>query len=119
MTSTSILATVARLILASIAGTLVKDGYLQSSGTEAFIGAGMMIATGLWGIWNSYGKDIAKAELDIIRAKVLDAAAKAQRSPAAAPSVLAALDAHVAATTPLAGPAGPAEQAVADKPKAA
>lgn len=112
----SVLATVARLALASIAGSLVKDGYLQSSGTEAFIGSGMLIATGLWGIWNSYGKDIAKAELDLLRARVLDAAAKAKQSGTAqAPAAqLSDLAAHVVATTPAAGP-GPVEQSVVGK----
>jgi hypothetical protein len=98
--------TVTRLILASVAGTLVKDGYMQSSGTEAFIGAGVMMATGLWGIWNSYGKDIATAELDILRAKVLNAAAKAKQTPGAAPAALASVAAHVEATAPVGAPAG-------------
>ncbi len=107
----SLLATIARLILASIAGTLVKDGYLQSSGTEAFIGVGMMIATGLWGVWNSYGKDIAKAELELLRARVLNAAAKAQ-SPDRL-QALASVAAHVQATAPPAAPAASAAPPVA------
>lgn len=96
----SLLATLARLALASVAGTLVKDGYLQSSGTEAFVGGGMLLATGAWGVWNSYGKDIAKASLDLLRAKVMLAAAKAQASPSVAPQALASVAAHVAATAP-------------------
>lgn len=105
----SLLATLARLALASVAGTLVKDGYLQSSGTEAFIGGGMLLATGAWGVWNSYGKDIAKASLELLRAKVMQAAAKAQASPSVATQALASVAAHVVATSPETVPPAPVQ----------
>lgn len=101
MDKKTIFGTLTRLALASIASTLVKDGYLQSSGSEAFIGAGMLIATAVWGVWNGYLKDIAKAELEILRAKVQFAAAKARTNPSTALPSLSSLDAHVTATAPL------------------
>jgi hypothetical protein len=97
------------------AGALVTHGWLAAGNTEIFIGIGMAVATYLWSFWTDYGSVIAKAALDILRAKVLNAAAQAQRTPTAAPAALAALDTHVTVTTPLTGPAGPVEQAVADK----
>lgn len=100
MDAKTILATLTRLVLASIAGTLVKDGLLQASGTQTFIGAGMLVATGMWGLWNGYGKDIAKASLDILRARVLNAAAIANAHPASAATALSGVVAHVVATSP-------------------
>lgn len=108
MDTKTILATLTRAMLASTAGALVHHGVMQSSGTEAFIGAGMLAATGAWGLWNGYGKDIAKASLELLRARVLAAAARAQAAPALAPQALASVAAHVEATTPVAAPASPA-----------
>lgn len=57
---------------------------------------------------------MAKASLDLLRAKVLNAAAAAQRTPAQAPIALDKLAAHVVATTPPeAPPAQPAAPPVA------
>lgn len=109
------LSNLATTALKGLAGVLVGHGYLQASGTEAFIGVGMLVLTYVYSFWKDYGRSIAKASLDILRARVLDAAAKAQRNPGMAQTVLASLDSHVAATTPVSGPAGPVEQAVADK----
>lgn len=100
MNATTSLATITRLMLGAIAGALVHHGYLASSGSEAFIGAGMLVATGAWGVWNGYGKDIAKASLDLLRAKVVNAAARANANPQAAPAALASVAAHVLATEP-------------------
>lgn len=100
MNATTSLATITRLVLGAIAGTLVKDGYLASSGSEAFIGAGMLVATGAWGLWNGYGKDIATASLELLRARVMNAAAVARANPVIAPSAIASVAAHVIATAP-------------------
>lgn len=42
--------------LTSIGGMLVSSGYLQSSDTSAFIGAGMMIAGIVWSWWQKRGQ---------------------------------------------------------------
>lgn len=107
MDTKTILATLTRAMLASIAGALVHHGVMQSSATDTFIGAGMLLATGAWGLWNGYVKDIAKASLDILRARVMNAAAAAAASPGLAPRAVASLAAHVEATTPSAAPASP------------
>jgi hypothetical protein len=56
--------------LKALAGFLIGHGYLQASGTEAFIGAGMAVAAALWSFWNDYGAAILKAELDMLKARV-------------------------------------------------
>jgi hypothetical protein len=92
------LAMLARTGLKLLAGFLVGHGYLQASASEAFIGAGMALAAAAWSFWNDYGAAIAQDSLDILRDKVQLAAARARRTPAAAPDALAKLDLHVAAT---------------------
>lgn len=105
MDSKTFLAMLARTGLKLLAGFLVGHGYLQASAGEAFIGAGMALAAAAWSFWNDYGAAIAKASLDILRDKVLLAAARARKTPALAPEALAKLDAHVASTAYVSGTA--------------
>jgi hypothetical protein len=98
MDTKTFLAMLARTGLKLLAGFLVGHGYLQASGAEAFIGAGMALAAAAWSFWNDYGAGIARDSLAILRDKVQLAAARARKTPAAAPAALAKLDLHVAAT---------------------
>ncbi len=109
----TILAMLARTGFKALAGFLIGHGYLQASGTEAFIGAGMVLAAGAWSFWNDYGSTIAKASLDVLRAKVLAAAARANANPALAPQAIAAVAAHVEDTAPKPAPAAPPVASVA------
>jgi hypothetical protein len=106
------LSTLATTALKFIAGALVAHGYIQASGTEAFIGAGMIVLTYAYSFWCEYGSVIAKAGFDILRAKVLDAAAKAKQGVTPSAAALASVAAHVQATTPAGGPVGAAEKSV-------
>jgi hypothetical protein len=105
--------------LSFVAGIFVHKGWIDATGASSFvtIGVPIVVAGGVavYRGWRNYGSVIVTASLDILRARVLDAAAKARQNPTAAPAVLAGVAAHVDATTPLTGPAGPVEQAVADK----
>lgn len=113
MDKKTILAMLLRDGLKSLAGALVFHGWLASGATEAFIGAGMLVASSLWSFWVTSGRTIAQASLEILQAKVLNAAAKARQNPAAAPAAIASVAAHVEATTPAGAPAGSAAASVA------
>ncbi len=52
----TILGLIARHALTTIAGTLVAHGYLASSGTEQFIGAGMVFLGIAWSWWQKVGQ---------------------------------------------------------------
>lgn len=111
--STQIILTLAK----AAAGFAVGQGWFGASKTEMVSGAIVIALTYGWSFWNDYGKVMAKASLDILRAKILDAAAKANQSsvPQVPAAQLAQLAAHVVMTTPAAGPAGPAEQSASVK----
>jgi hypothetical protein len=64
---------IARHALTSIAGVLVAHGYLQSSATEGFIGAGMLIAGVAWSWWQKSGQAALAAELAGFRARATQA----------------------------------------------
>jgi len=78
---------------------------VSGSNSEIAIGiVGGVITEGV-SLWSAYGKEMAVAGLTILRAKVLNAAAKAQVNPASAPAAIATVAAHVQATAPAAAPA--------------
>ena len=110
--ATMTLRTAATTILKLVAGALIAHGYMKASGAEAFIGIGMVALTYVYSFWCDYGSVVAKAALDILRAKVLEAAAKARSQGAVPSAALASVAAHVQATTPAGGPAGAAEKSV-------
>ena len=91
--------TIATTGLKALAGALVVHGYMSSGSTEAFIGAGLAVATAGYSFWKDYGRVIAVASLDLLRAKVLVAADKARSQPTMAPAAIASVAAHVQATT--------------------
>jgi hypothetical protein len=105
MDAKTIFANFARSGLKYLAGALVLHGWIGSGNVEAFIGIGMVVLTYAWSLWNDYGRVIADASLDILRAKVLNAAAAARANPSGAVAAVAKLEAHVVATTAAAAPA--------------
>jgi hypothetical protein len=108
MDAKTIFANFARSGLKYLAGALVLHGWISSGNVEAFIGIGMVVLTYAWSFWNDYGRVIANASLDILRAKVLNAAAAARANPSGAVAAVAKLEAHVMATTATAATAAPA-----------
>lgn len=80
---------------AAVAHGMMTDGY-----TEAFIGLGVCGGAEVWSLWNNYGRTIALASLDLLRSKVVNAAASARVGAVSPQSALARLDAHVAETAP-------------------
>jgi hypothetical protein len=99
MDAKTIFANFARSGLKYLAGALVLHGWINSGNVESFIGLGMVALTYAWSFWNDYGRVIANASLDILRAKVLNAAAAARANPSGAVAAVAKLEAHVMATT--------------------
>jgi hypothetical protein len=99
MDAKTVFANFARSGLKYLAGALVLHGWISSGNVEAFIGIGMVVLTYAWSFWNDYGRVIADASLDILRAKVLNAAAAARANPSGAMAAVAKLEAHVLATT--------------------
>ena len=99
MDAKTIFANFARSGLKYLAGALVLHGWISSGNVEAFIGLGMVVLTYAWSFWNDYGRVIADASLDLLRAKVLNAAAAARANPSGAVAAVAKLEAHVVATT--------------------
>lgn len=73
---------------------------ISGSNTEVVIGIVAGLITEGWSLWSAYGKEMAVAGLTILRARVLNAAAKAQVNPASAPAAIATVAAHVQATAP-------------------
>lgn len=98
------LTTLATTALKAAAGGLVLHGWLSAGNTETFIGAGMIVLTAGYSVWKDYGRVIAIAALDILRSKVVAAAAAARQNQVSPQSALARLDAHVADTAPVAKP---------------
>jgi hypothetical protein len=105
MDAKTVFANFARSGLKYLAGALVLHGWISSGNVEAFIGIGMVVLTYAWSFWNDYGRVIADASLDILPAKVLNAAAAARANPSGAMAAVAKLEAHVVATTTTAAPA--------------
>lgn len=104
MDTKAYLAIAARAGLKALALVLIGHGFLQSSGTEVFIAVGMVFLDHGYSIWKAYGSVMLKASLDILRARVLNAAARAQAAPGLAAPALASVAAHVEATTPTGSP---------------
>jgi hypothetical protein len=94
------LTTLATSGLKAFAGALVVHGYMSSGNTEAFVGVGMLALTGVYSFWKDYGRAMAIDSLDILRAKVSNAAAAARANQVSPTSALAKLDQHVTDTTP-------------------
>lgn len=63
-TTQAIAAGIVRHLLTGAAGVLVSAGYLQSSQTEQFIGAGMLVVGIAWSWWQKKGQAEA---LDLLR----------------------------------------------------
>lgn len=63
MNAQTILGLIARHALTTLAGILVSRGYLQASGTDAFIGACMLILGVGWSWWQKTGQQELAAEL--------------------------------------------------------
>ncbi len=95
----TVLGLIARHALTTLAGVLVAHGYLGSSGTEQFIGAGMMLAGVGWSWWQKSGQaQVADLLKKVTGHRTVEGAvAKAQLTPAA-PVVSAAQDQATIAT---------------------
>lgn len=65
----AILAGIARHVLTTAAGFLVAHGYLQNSGTESFIAAGMLFIGIGWSWWQKQGQAKVAAELAKMKGK--------------------------------------------------
>lgn len=52
----------ARHVLTAIGLWLAKNGYIDASATEGFVGAGMMILGVAWSLWEKKGHALALAE---------------------------------------------------------
>jgi hypothetical protein len=60
-----------------VAGTgLASHGIINSSQTETFVSAGMVLVGLAWSFWNDYGRAIVLSQLDVLKAKSLAQAAK-------------------------------------------
>lgn len=88
----------------AIAGFAVGHGWISGGNVETDTGLIVLALTYGYSFWKDYGRDIATAGLTILRAKVLDAAARAQAAPGLAAPALASVAAHVEATTPAGAP---------------
>jgi hypothetical protein len=85
---------IARHTLTYVAGVLVAHGYLQSSATEGFVGAGMLFAGVAWSWWQKSGQAEMADELAAWeerwrrtkRGDVALAGAKLQNAQAAVPT---------------------------------
>jgi hypothetical protein len=62
MDTQTILTLIGRHVLTTLGGWLVSHGYLQASGLEGFVGAGMVIAGVFWSVWDKRGRDFLVAE---------------------------------------------------------
>lgn len=113
MDTKTILAMLLRDALKTIAGALVLHGWVSSGTAEALIGLGMLAGASFWSFWVTSGRTMAQASLDILRAKVLLAASRANANPASATAAIASVAAHVEATTPVAALAASAVPPVA------
>jgi len=60
---TTVLGLIARHGATTLAGILVSHGYLQSSGTEQFVGAVMLILGVAWSWWQKQGQRQVAEEL--------------------------------------------------------
>jgi hypothetical protein len=74
-TTQAIAAGILRHVLTSAAGVLVTSGYLQSSQTEQFIGAGIFLAGIAWSWWQKSGQAEVAAALKKVTARNTTAAA--------------------------------------------
>lgn len=88
-------------------GAAAAHGLISGGNVELYTSVGVAIAAYGYSVWRDFGKDIAIAGLTILRARVLNAAARANANPAAAAPALASVAAHVEATSPEAVPASP------------
>ena len=62
-TTKAIVAGIVRHGLTTLAGALVAHGYLDSSGTEQFVGAGFVLLGVGWSWWQKSGQAAVSAEL--------------------------------------------------------
>lgn len=65
---TPILAGIARHALTTLGGGLVAGGYMESSDTSSFVGAGMVILGIIWSWWNKRGQAMVIDEIKRLRA---------------------------------------------------
>lgn len=70
MDTQTILGLIARHALTTIAGFLAAHGYLGSSTTEQFVGAGMLILGVGWSWWQKSGQAAVAARLDKLKSHV-------------------------------------------------
>lgn len=84
-TTKTVLALGARHALTTVAGMLIAHGYLQSSQSQAFVGAGMLIIGVAWSWWQKTGRAALEGEVAYLRAwKAQTTAKQAQASAAGA-----------------------------------
>jgi hypothetical protein len=76
-TTQAIAAGILRHFLTSAASLLVANGYLQSSGTEQFVGAGLFLAGIAWSWWQKTGQAEVSALLKKVTNKTTTAGAVA------------------------------------------
>ncbi len=82
-------------------------GVISSSQVESFVGAGMLLVSVAWSLWNDYGKAIVLSKLEVLKAQSLAQAAKLRQAGVAPPSA-----AEIAAQHPSLTPADVVKQAV-------
>lgn len=64
-----------------VAGTgLASHGIINSSQTEMFVSAGMVVVGLAWSFWNDYGKAIVLSQLEVLKAKSLAQAASMRQA---------------------------------------
>lgn len=66
--------------LITLGATAATHGVIASNQTETFVAAGMFLVGAGWSFWNDYGKAIVLSQLEVLKAKSLAQAAKAQEA---------------------------------------
>lgn len=61
-------ATVAKNLLMIVGSSLAAHGIIGGSNTETFVSIGMVLVGGAWSFWNSYGRAIVLAKLEVWKA---------------------------------------------------
>lgn len=79
-------ATVAKNLLMIVGSSLAAHGIIGGSNTETFVSIGMVLVGGAWSFWNSYGRAIMLAKLDVWKATALAQADALNKAKVAGPS---------------------------------
>lgn len=92
---TTLGASIIKNTLMTVGSALVAHGVISSSSTEAFVAAGMALVGAAWSFWDSYGRAIFYAKMEIWKAT-----AQAQAEALSKAKVPAPTHAEIAARIP-------------------